>query len=126
VRILTEIARNTGSVTADTSPSIVFRDCGANIMSMSCPLCDGELSLEWWADKMSDDYDGTGFALSPLTLPCGHTVSSLNDLKYKMEQGFSRFVLRAENPDLGELSPTQIAFFEDCLGCKLRVIYRHI
>jgi hypothetical protein len=75
---------------------------------------------------MSDDYDGKGFTLASLLLPCGHTAASLNELKYDMEQGFSKFALTAMNPNIGVLSPPQIAELEDCLACKLRIIYRHI
>jgi hypothetical protein len=126
VRIFRGLAHNTGSVTAETSAHVLFRDCGGNFSSGACPECGSSVPLDWWADRMNDDYDGAGFVLSPLALPCGHTVSSLNDLKYEWEQGFSMFVLRAANPNLGFLLPLDVATLEESLGCKLRVIYRHI
>lgn len=72
-----------------------------------------------------DNWDN-GFDLDPLDLPCGHSAASLNALKYDFDQGFSRFILDAMNPNIGTLSADQIAQFEEILGCPIRIIYQHI
>ena len=41
------------AVTRITSPSIVFRDAGANFESVSCPQCGSEVDQEWWEQAMS-------------------------------------------------------------------------
>ena len=125
VRLLEEIAADAWSVTADVSQDIKFRDCGENFESVSCPECGTPLLNSWWSERMSDDYNGEGFTLSSVQLPCGHTVASLNELKYDWEQGFSKFALTAMNPNIGGLEPSETAALEECLGCKLRVIYCH-
>jgi len=72
-----------------------------------------------------DHWDG-GFDLQPISLPCGHLVRSLNDLKYHFDQGFSRFLLDAMNPNIGILTPPQILHIEKVLGCPIRVVYQHL
>jgi len=112
-------------IKGEITDSVRFRDCGANLEAIRCPFCATELSSEWWSEQMSDDWDD-GFDLRPVNLPCGHLVGSLNDLRYDFDQGFSRFILDAMNPNIGVLSPADVQRFEAILGCPVKVIYQHI
>jgi len=125
---MTELAPTADEVLAKVSDVILFHDCGGNFESVRCPTCDSDIAESgWWSDQMNDAYqEGSGFALKPMSLPCGHQVASLNDLKYEFEQGFSRFILDTMNPKIGRLETEQIARLEGILGCPIKVIYKHI
>ena len=94
--------------------------------TVSCPHCEANRSMDWWQDAMGRDYGDDGFLMEPRELPrCGKAATQ-HELTYHFPQGFGKYILRAMNPGLGELSPEQVEQFETILGCKLRVIYQHI
>jgi hypothetical protein len=126
LKYLEKIAPESESITFTTDNHIEFRDCGENLESISCPFCSASLDPEWWEERMSDDRVGEGFQMHPFALPCCAGKTSLNDLIYIFDQGFSRFILDAMNPNLGELEPGQIQHLSEFLGTKLRIIYQHI
>lgn len=129
--LMQQFAPAAEEVTSEVSEKPVFRDCGANLERVFCPLCQTDLPSDWWTAQMGDGYVDDGFDLHPVQLPCGHTVASLNELGYDWDQGFSRYLLDAMNPGVGEhgiaaLSEEQRQQFEDALGCKVKVIYQHL
>ena len=123
---LRELATESDEVTFTTDDRILFRDCGENLESISCPICSAALDQDWWSDRMAKDHDGQGFYLRPIRLPCCGGDASLNQLLYSFDQGFSRFILEAMNPNIGRLDDQQVARLSDLLGAPLRVIYQHI
>lgn len=123
---LRDLAPESESVEFKMDDEVKFRDCGANFESVACPLCQASIDQEWWSDKMSENQDGESFHLRPIRLPCCDGAASLNDLIYSFNQGFSRFILEAMNPNIGELQPEQTRRLSDLLGTELRVIYQHI
>ena len=122
-----QIAPEAEEISSEVSNRIRFRDCGANLESIRCPVCNAELSMDWWSEQMGDE-DGWNekFELPSLHLPCGHHVEALNDLSYYFDQGFSRYLLDTMNPNVGRLEDGQIKRFEEILGCKVKIIYQHI
>ena len=126
-RLLSEIAPDADSISSETADTVQFRDCGSNLETIRCQECAAEISPEWWADQMGDeDYWSDGFQLEPITLPCGHIAPSLNALYYNFDQGFSRFMLEAMNPQTGQLEARQVLNLEGALGCPVKVIYQHL
>ena len=124
---MADIAPEAEEITAEVSAEVRFRDCGANLESVSCRVCNVGLSLDWWAEQMGDEGSwDDDFELEPVQLPCGHTVESLNDLRYHFEQRFSRFLLDAMNPNIRQLEERQVKRFEEILGCQVKIIYQHI
>lgn len=124
---MAEIAPDSEEISSELADAVRFRDCGGNFESIRCPVCNADVPIEWWAEQMGDEdcwYDGID--LKPLRLPCGDMVKSLNELRYYYDQGFSRFILDAMNPYIGELEPEQTTRFEEILGCPVKVIYQHI
>ena len=103
-----------------------FFECGANFERITCPACGAEIPMDWWQNRMDDDYTEDGFALSPYPVPCCQVLRSLNDLVYEWPQCFGRFALDAMNPNIGKLEPEVIAEFERILGTRVRAIYQHI
>jgi hypothetical protein len=130
---LQALAPDSDEVTFSTDDHIRFRDCGANLESISCPFCGAHLDQDWWSERMAEDSGGDledfydrGFLLKPITLPCCGASASLNQLVYSFDQGFSRFILEAMNPNIGRLDDAHVQRLSDLLGTPLRVIYQHI
>jgi hypothetical protein len=125
-RFLARLAPAADEIFNEMSEEMKFRDCGSNLESIHCPQCSIELPTRCWAERMDEDHLEGGFKLKPIQLPCGHVAGSLNELRYDFDQGFSRFLLGAMNPNVALLATEQIAHFEMLLGCPVKVIYRHI
>ena len=121
-----QIAPRADGISTEVDSDIQFRDCGGNLESIRCPICDADLPTDWWHDQLDEAWK-PGFDLQPITTSCGHVVDSLNALTYYFDQGFSRFIVNAMNPKIGmPLSEGQTAQFEVILGCPVKVIYRHL
>ncbi len=116
---------------ADEIESVVeevvqFVDCGGNFERIECPSCRAEIPIEWWQERVDQDFDGRGFHLSAYDTPCCSVRHTLHDLIYDWPQGFARYSLRAMNPELGTLRDEVKREFEAILGTRLRIIYRHL
>ena len=120
-----EIAPNADEIAIKVSEKIEFFDCGGNFERILCPSCRSELPIDWWQDRMDEDY-GDGFLLARYATPCCSAALTLHELVYKWPQGFGRFALEAENPNIGKLDDRYKKEFEEILGTKLRVIYQHL
>lgn len=120
------IAPESDEISIKLSDHLQFFDCGSNLISVTCPSCDGEIEVEWWQDRMDEDYREKKFRLEKYITPCCSASVSLADLKYDWPQGFAKFGIDAMNPNIGELSDSQKAEFEELLGTKLMFIYQHI
>jgi len=120
------LAPDADQIESEIAPHIKFRDCGASLESVRCPVCDADI-LDWWRDLMGDgEHWDEPFVLEPVALPCGHVAPSLNELRYTWDQGFSRFMLEAMNPAIGPLDEEELKRFEELLGCPLKAIYQHV
>jgi hypothetical protein len=120
-----QIAPNADGIELKVFEHIAFFDCGGNFERILCPSCRTEIPVEWWQDRMDDDYSN-GFKLAKYKAPCCHAANTLHDLVYEWPQGFGRFALDAMNPDIGLLDDSLKKEFEEILGTALRVIYQHI
>lgn len=123
---IAEITPAADDISSEISTGVQFRDCGANLERIQCPVCKADISRDWWSEQMEEDSEGDGFDLQPFALPCGHTAGSLNGLDYYFDQGFSRFALNARNPNIDKFDPSHIARLEQLLGCPVKIIYRHV
>ena len=106
--------------------AVQFIDCGANFESVNCPSCGAQLSIEWWHDRMAEDYDGNGFRLASYATPCCTSRLPLYQLDYNWPQAFARFLLEATNPLLPQLADADKRELEHILGTRLILIYRHL
>jgi hypothetical protein len=103
----------------------VFVDAGANFKSINCPVCQAELTIEWWDGCMELAFLQK-FCDLLIHTPCCHLHISLNDLAYDWPQGFSQWRLEAVNPNVGKLSKDQTIQLIRVLKHPLRVVYRHL
>jgi hypothetical protein len=121
---LWEIAPDADNVEVKVSEEIAFFDCGANLERALCPSCGAELPLEWWQQRMDDDYH-QGFRLSRYPTPCCGATHTLHELVYDWPQGFGRFAVTAMNPRIGRLNEARRRELEQILGTPVRIIYQH-
>lgn len=123
---LEALAPEADGVECEVAEHVEFRDCGENFESVSCPSCGAALDIDWWAEALDADHDGQGFRLGAIALPCCGVAHTVHELRYEFQQGFSRFVLSAMNPEIGPLPESARHELERLLGCAFRVVYRHL
>ena len=126
IAMFQEIAPEADEIEIKLTETIQFFDCGANFEKITCPKCEKELPIDWWQDRMDDDYENNGFRLSEYSAPCCNESIRLDELRYDWPQAFARFGIDAMNPNIGELTDEQRTKFERILGTPLRTIYQHI
>ena len=120
-----EIAPKADEITIKVSEKVGFFDCGENFERVYCPSCRSEIPLDWWSDRMDEDYCD-GFKLANYTTPCCATSCTLHELVYDWPQGFGCFAIDALNANIGQLQDEYKREFEEILGTKLRVVYQHL
>lgn len=118
-----EIAPDAEEIRLTVSGGVEFFDCGDNFKRVGCPVCSAEVSINWWQQRMDEDYDN-GFKLAPYATPCCGAQVPLNELDYEWPQGFGRVALWARNANLGKLDCDHKRELEEILGIGLRVIYK--
>ncbi len=123
--LLRALSADADEITATTSDEVRFFDCGENFERILCPSCGCEINLEWWQDRMGEDFD-QGFKLLTYSTPCCRKDHTLHELRYDWPQGFGRFALETMNSSIGMLDESQAREFETILHTTLRVIHQHI
>ena len=121
-----EIAPSADKIEVELNEKVMFFDCGENFEQVCCPSCGSEIPIEWWQERMDDDYLDGGAKLDRYATPCCNATQTLHELIYKWPQGFGRFGLSAMNPRIGDLDDDLKKEFEAILGVPLRVIYQHL
>lgn len=104
--------------------SPVFVDCGANLESISCPICKKLLDFGWWGDAM-DKAALNNFKDLSVKLPCCGKDSTLNDLFYDFPCGFSSFEFDIINPS-AEVNDGVISVLQSLIGITVNVIHAHV
>ncbi|MFN6105971.1 MAG: hypothetical protein ACK5EA_16195 [Planctomycetaceae bacterium] len=122
---LGEIAPDADQIEIIVSESVRFFDCGANFQKILCPSCGKEIALDWWSERMDDDYQD-GFKLDRYCTPCCNSASPLHELIYDWPQAFGCFALDVMNPRIGTLENEHRRELEEILETKLVVVYQHI
>lgn len=124
---LAEIAPKADEIELKNPGTIQFFDAGANFERVLCPACQAEIPIEWWQDRMDDDFDrAAGFSLHSYKTPCCGASLTLRNLVYQWPQSFGSFAIEAMNPNIRKLRVTHQRELEKILGTKLTVIYQHL
>jgi hypothetical protein len=123
-KLLMTFTPQADSVTARFAESVEFFHPGSNGLEIHCPACGADAS-DWWAGAMDTAWESHFDNLTATAHCCGASVS-LNDLRYDGPAGFGRFVLEARNPNISDLSPSQLALLQTTLGCTVRQIWVRI
>ncbi len=114
---------------------VVFIDQGENMEAIICPACSKRLPLDdgsdatssqdWWQNAMDELEEGGAEGIR-VTTPCCSQSVPLVMLQFDWPAAFARFELRILDPCIGEnLSPEQLAQFEEILGCDLLQVRAH-
>ena len=119
------IAGNADAVSMEATEDVRFIHCGENLESINCPHCANEISTDWWQDQMDYQFEHA-YTLDPIPLPCCGRLESLARLNYNWPQGYARFSVEAMNPDVPDLTETQVGEFENLLGCRVLKILQRI
>jgi len=123
--LMKEIAPGAGGVMGEESAYPQFIFCGGNFERILCPDCGKEIVTKWWSEAMNEEHP-LNFPLRPRTLPCCGSSRNLNELIYHWPQGFARFTLEAKNPGIPKIAGKDLERMEKILGCRLKVVWRHI
>lgn len=113
-----------GEVSAQFSEQMEFHNGGANWSGVKCAECGANVD-EWWGDAMDRAWKSRFENLGAVTPCCGH-ATTLNDLNYVWPAGFSRFVLKAMNPNIRQTTSEQDEALSRALGFALRKVWMHI
>ena len=124
--ILNRLAPSAERISPEVAEGINFYNCGENFESVSCPRCSGSISIDWWQERMDDDFDGAGFKLAVFSTPCCGESVSLNELEYSWPQAFGRFSWTLLNPNISELSAAAKSEIESAAGVPLVAIRQHL
>jgi len=124
---LAKIAPHADEIEIKTPGTIQFFHAGANFERVLCPSCGVEIPIEWWQERMDDDFDRkAGFSLNSYNTPCCGAPHTLRQLTYDWPQSFGVFAIDVMNPGIAKLRPADQRELEQILGTKLTVIYQHL
>jgi hypothetical protein len=112
-------------ITVQLYDTIQLFDCGGNFERVLCPSCKTEVSVDWWAERLNEDYEN-GFKLATYVLPCCNARCTFNEMVYEWPQAFGKFSLEARNPNIGMLNEKDKNVLEEILGTSLIVVYQHL
>jgi hypothetical protein len=124
VALLTTMADDPDAVEASFKDSVEFVYAWSNWSGVKCPSCGTDLE-EWWWEALGKAHEDSGFNDLNVVAPCCGAPTSLNDLDFEWPVGFGRFVLEAMNPGFIP-SEEQERELAECLGVKLRVVWRRL
>jgi hypothetical protein len=124
--LLSRLAPSADSITAEAAAAVRFYDCGGNFERISCPHCRAEIGIDWWQERMDEDFDGEGFRLENYDTPCCGTPIDLNALIYDWPQAFGCFSWTIQNANIGELTKGAKAELEAAAGVPIVVIHQHL
>ncbi|MCR8633914.1 hypothetical protein [Paenibacillus radicis (ex Xue et al. 2023)] len=97
-----------------------FIDQGENFESIGCPFCSSNIDLDWWGEVM-DKASKTSFHNLSVVTDCCNEATSLNELNYKWNAGFSRFSIEIMNPR-EELTIEHTEYLMQLMGCKIKKV----
>jgi len=126
LRWLQKLAPTADEIEVKVSDEVVFHDCGTNFESVACPSCETDIVMEWWQEWMEQDYGENSFSLSLRALPCCGHSTNLQQLRYDLPQGFSKWSIEPINPNIAEIRKKDLKRIEEAIGCALRVIYQRL
>ena len=123
---LRQIVPNVTEISVEVSERIFFISASANFERISCPNCTSELPVAWWQEQMDGDFDGKGFKLAPLELPCCGSRAALNELQYNWPQAFGRFSCTVRNPGVSDLSEAERGALSVAIGAPVFILRCHL
>lgn len=116
---LDKIDFNYENINLKLQNNVSFVDCGQNLSSIKCNHCFSDAS-EWWAEYMTESEENN-YTNRMFITPCCSKNSSLEDLKYNHQVGFSRFILEISNPSRN-ITDEELVKISNIFRCTLKII----
>lgn len=114
-------------ITYATLDSVQFVDCGQNFESLNCNLCLQEIELDFWHEQMNSSYEKSHFEELDFLTQCCDKLTSLNDLKYDGDCGFSTFYITINNAELNEEKERDLQkLVSETLEMDCKLFWRHL
>jgi hypothetical protein len=115
------------TIESEILDNVEFMDCGQNFETVNCNLCGEDMDIEFWQELMSNSYENTNFNELEFITICCNKKTSLNDLKYNGDCGFSSYYLSIDNPEPDEHKEALIAKrISNILGADVKLFWSHI
>jgi hypothetical protein len=113
-------------ITVDFHDRITAVDAGENIQQITCPRCNRDIPLEWYRGLIEQTLGE--FDSLDVTVPCCHTLVTLDTLRLDWPSGFARFEIAVVNPVRAEyeFSDEELDMIAAILGHPVRQILAHI
>jgi hypothetical protein len=121
-----DLGGSSQQITVEFYDRITAVDPGEDLEQITCPRCDSEISLDWYADLVERD-EGE-FDTLDVTVPCCGAALTLDALHYDWPCGFTRFEIAIANPVRAEVELTseELEMAGKILGHAVRQILIHI
>lgn len=102
-----------------------FQNSGEGFESVTCNLCGELMKVEGWHEHMNKAY-ASNFEQLDIIPNCCNKETSLNDLIYKMDSGFAKYVISVNglNPfDDEHITKRLTERLEQICGTELRTLF---
>lgn len=110
-------------VNSTLTKAVEFIDCGENFESVTCNLCGQNIEMEAWQEVM-DWASQNNFNDLTFITPCCHEKANLNDLKYTMPSGFSKYRIEILAPEFTDTQNDDLTQkIKAILGKDIRLIW---
>jgi hypothetical protein len=123
-RALAYLNVDADKITFKVEDHVAFVDAGENWGKIFCPVCQKELTQEWWDNAMRTAW-GESFLNLRVQTVCCRSLVSINDLEYECKVGFAKFIIELRNLRQS-LSNSQINYLEESAGFKFKRIDAYI
>jgi hypothetical protein len=124
-RYLIEQLPEAEEVLVERYDGIEFVHAGPNLDRLWCPLCQAELTVDWYYSCVGRAHKEQYRELA-VEMPCCKGTGNLNDLGWNFPVGFARFALSARDPNVLDLTKAQMLELERLLETPITRIWRHM
>jgi hypothetical protein len=123
-RLASSLCPSADEVSATLPGKVLFFDCGANLESVSCPICQSDVT-NWFFEEIDHKYNESGLLDLESQSPCCSVSLNLNDLEFDWPAGFASAAIEIRNPGRDWLTQGELEQLSATLGHEVRQILAH-
>lgn len=120
-----ELMLPSDTTSASVGRHVFFVDCGTQLQSVTCPLCDAQLTTPQW-ESVLEAASARQFTQLLAVVPCCTGRVMLTDLRFQEPCAFARFMLESRNPTRLELTRDEMTSLERMVASPLRVVVARV
>lgn len=127
LQVINYLAREypNNEIKSTLNEKVEFIDSGENFESVECNLCGKNIRTNYWQSAMDKAFEGSFVDLTFQTYCCDKKTS-LNDLKYDMPCGFSKYNVEILNPEIEKNKENILSEnIKSILGENIKLIWVH-